>query len=167
MIVFDASTLILISKAELLDSFLASIKLQVGIPAEVARECCSAKKTLDSLMIQNAVDQSRISIIRVRDKKLVAKLQVDFGLGMGDAEAIALALKERSELLGIDDKNGINACKLSGIPFTTALNILLREFESGLMDPHAALARLALLAKHGRYSNSILSEARMKVEARQ
>ena len=165
MIVLDASTLILIAKIELLDSFLAGIKLQVGIPAQVARECCSVKKTLDSLVIQKALDQSGISTIRVRDRKLVAKLQVDFGLGMGEAEAIALALKERSELLGIDDKNGINACKLSGIPFTTALNILLREFESGLMDRHAALARLALLAKHGRYSNSILSEARMKLEA--
>lgn len=166
MIVFDASTLILITKIELLDSFLVSIKLQVAIPAQVARECCSAKKTLDSLVIQKAADESRIAVIRVRERKLVAKLQVDFGLGLGEAEAIALALTERSELLGIDDKNGINACKLSGIPFTTALSILLRGFELGLMDRHATLQRLALLAKHGRYSNSILSEARAKLEAR-
>jgi predicted nucleic acid-binding protein len=43
-------------------------------------------------------------------------------LGKGEAEAIALALKEKAELLGIDDKNGINACKLLGIRFTTAVD---------------------------------------------
>lgn len=117
-------------------------------------------------MIQKAVDESRIAVIRLKDGKLVAKLQADFGLGLGEAEAIALALKERSELLGIDDKSGINACKLSGIPFTTALSILLRGFERGWMDRQVALVKLELLAKHGRYSNSILSDARAKLEAR-
>jgi hypothetical protein len=37
MIVFDASTLILLAKAELLDPFLAGSKLTVGIPGEVER----------------------------------------------------------------------------------------------------------------------------------
>jgi hypothetical protein len=34
MIVFDASTLILIAKAELLDSFLTGIELEAAIPVE-------------------------------------------------------------------------------------------------------------------------------------
>ena len=115
MIVFDASTLILITKVELLDAFLASIKLEATIPEEVARECCGAKKTLDALMIQKALDESRMRVIVVKNKKLVAKLSADFSLGRGEAEAITLALKEKAQLLGIDDKNGINACKLLGM----------------------------------------------------
>ncbi len=65
----------------------------------------------------------------MKNRKLVAKLQTDFSLGQGEAEAIALAQKERTRIVGIDDKNGINACKLLGIAFTTAVGILLRSRE--------------------------------------
>ncbi len=60
MIVFDASTLILIAKAELLDLFLVNVTVPAAIPGEVEKECCGSKKTLDALIIQKAVDESRI-----------------------------------------------------------------------------------------------------------
>lgn len=164
MFVFDASTLIFVTKAEFLDSFLAGVKLRVAIPGEVARECCGAKKTLDALMIQKAIDESKIELVLVKNKKLVAKLQADFSLGQGESEAIALALKERARIIAIDDKNGINACKLLGIPFTTAVGILLRSREKGLLDRSAVLAGLAALEKYGRYKNSIIEDARLKLE---
>jgi predicted nucleic acid-binding protein len=164
MFVLDASTLILITKAELLTPFLASVKLEVDIPGEVARECCGAKKTMDALMIQKALDESRIKVSFVKNRKLVAKLQADFGLGQGEAEAIALALRENARIIGIDDKNGINACKLLGIAFTTAIGILLRSRERNLLDRNAALAGLAALAIFGRFKNSIIEDARRKLE---
>jgi len=80
-------------------------------------------------MIQKALDESRIKVILVKNRKLLAKLQTDFSLGQGEAEAIALAQKERTRIVGIDDKNGDNACKLLGIAFTTAVGILLRSRE--------------------------------------
>jgi predicted nucleic acid-binding protein len=94
MLVFDASTLIRIAKVELLDLFLASIELEVAVPVEVARECCGVKKTLDALMIQKALDDARIKVKVVKDKKLVTKLQTDFSLGRGETEAIALPQRE-------------------------------------------------------------------------
>src|SRR5260370_751806 len=138
MFVLDASTLILITKADLLGPFLEGVRLEVAIPGEVARECCSAKKTMDALTIQRSLDESRIKVILVRNRKLVAKLQTDFSLGQGEAEAIALALRKSARIIGIDDKNGINACKLLGIAFTTAIGILLRSREKGLLDGSAA-----------------------------
>jgi len=89
-------------------------------------------------MIQKALDESRIKVILVKNRKLLAKLQTDFSLGQGEAEAIALAQKERARIVGIDDKNGINACKLLGIAFTTAVGILLRRREKGcsIVAPH-------------------------------
>jgi len=165
MLVFDASTSILIAKVELLDLFLASIGPEVAVPAELARECCGVKKTLDALMIQKALDDARIKVKVVKDKKLVTKLQTDFSLGRGEAEAIALALKEKAQLEGIDDKNGINSCKLLGLGFTTALAILVRSREKGLIDRNVALAKLAALARNGRYKDSIVDNARLKLEA--
>src|SRR5271154_7186814 len=166
MIVFDASTLILIAKAELLDIFLANVSVRVAIPGEVERECCGSKKALDAVIIQRALDESRIKTVVVKNRRLVAKLQGDFSLGKGEAEAIALALNEKAQLLGIDDKNGINACKLLGIPFTTAVGILIRSREKGLLQGSEALEKLALLAKYGRYKDSIIEDARRKLEAK-
>jgi len=167
MIVFDASTLILIAKAELLDSFLTGIELEAAIPVEVEKECCGVKKSLDALLIQKALDDSKLKVIAVKNKKLVVKLQGDFSLGRGEAEAILLALTEKAEVLGMDDKNGINACKLLGIAFTTAIGILVRSREKGLLTGSEALATLMTLAKHGRYKESILEDARRKLETRQ
>jgi len=115
-------------------------------------------------MIQKALDESRIRVIAVKDRKLVAKLQGDFDLGRGEAEAIVLALAEKARVLGIDDKNGINACKLLGVAFTTAIGILVRMHEKRLLTTNEALVKLEGLAKYGRYKTSILVDAREKLE---
>ena len=69
-------------------------------------------------------------------------------------------------MIGIDDKNGINACKLLGVTFTTAVGILIRSQEKGLLKEFEALEKLASLAKHGRYKDSIIEHARWKLEAK-
>lgn len=166
MLIFDASTLILIARIELLDTFLAGVPLPVAIPKEVERECCGVKKTLDALTIQKAVDESRIEVLTVANKRLVSRLRSDFGLGQGEAEAIALAVEEKAQVVGVDDKNGINACKLLGLAFTTAAGILLRTHEKGLINKTDALAKLQLLANYGRYKSSIVEDVKARLEAR-
>ena len=81
---------------------------------------------MDAIIIQKALDESRIEVLTLRNRRLVAKLQTDFSLGRGEAETIALALDEKAQIVGIDDKNGIDACKVLGIAFTTAVGILIR-----------------------------------------
>jgi len=164
MLVFDSSTLILIAKVELLDAFLKDIGMEIAIPKAVEDECCGGKKTLDSLFIRKALDESRIKVRSVRNRRLVAKLAEDFSMGRGESEAIALALQEGALLVGIDDKNGINACKLAGIPFTTAVGILVRSREKGLIDRRDALVKLAALARFGWYRNAILEDAKRRME---
>jgi predicted nucleic acid-binding protein len=166
MIIFDSSTLILLAKIELLSPFLDSVELPVAIPMEVQRECCGVKRTLDALMIQKALEESRIRVLAVKNLKVVSRLQSDFTLARGEAEAIALALKEKARLLGIDDKNGIDAAKLLGIPFTTAISILVRSREMDLLNQSEALAKLSALAGYGRYGHSIVEDARQRLEAR-
>jgi predicted nucleic acid-binding protein len=163
MFIFDASTLILIAKTETLDPFLRGVELEVAIPPEVEKECCRVKKSLDAPMIQKALDEARIRVIAVKDRKLVTRLQGDFGLSRGEAEAIVLALAETTRVLGIDDKNGINACKLLGVAFTTAIGILVRMREKRIFTTNESLVKLEGLAKHGRYKRSILEDARRKL----
>jgi len=164
MIVFDSSSLILIAKVELLDAFLKDIGMEIAIPRAVEVECCGGKKTLDALMIRKTLDDSRIKVRIVRNRKLVAKLEDDFSMGRGESEAIALALQENALLVAIDDKSGINACKLSGIPFTTAVGILVRSRQKGLIDGRDALVKLSTLARYGWYGNTILEDAKLRLE---
>ena len=164
MLIFDASTLILIAKAEILEPFLSAAALDVAIPPEVEKECCAIKKSFDALMIEKAVNQSKIKVIAVKDRKLVTKLQTDFGLGRGESEAIVLALAEKAQVLAIDDKNGINACKLLGIAFTTAIGILVRMREKRLLTTEEAVVKIGTLALHGRYKKSILDDAKRTLE---
>ncbi len=164
MFIFDSSTLILTAKIELLDLFLNEIGMEVAIPRAVAEECCGGEKTLDALMIRRAIDESRIVIRGVRDKKLTIKLRDDFNMGRGESEAIALALQEGARLIGIDDKRGINGCKLTGLHFTTAVALLLRSRQKGLIDRSDALARLRSLARYGRYKTWIVEDAKRRLE---
>jgi hypothetical protein len=92
----------------------------------------AVERPLDATVIQRAVEKSRIIVRRVRDRKLVLKVKADFNLGRGEAEAVALALQEKGRFVGVDDKRGINGCKLIGVPFTTAIAILVRSREKGL-----------------------------------
>ena len=165
MIVLDASTLILVARIDLLDAFLAGVSSRVVVPQEVMKECCRSKKTLHAFMIQRKFDESKIQVLVVKNKRLVIKLQSDFGLGQGEAEAIALALEQKAQLVGVDDKNGMNACKLLGIPFVTAAGILLRSRQKNLISKDAALAKLSQLAVYGRYKNSIIEDMRARLEA--
>jgi predicted nucleic acid-binding protein len=66
---------------------------------------------------------------------LLSKLELDFSLGAGESAAVVLAITQQAGLLGIDDKSGINACKFLGIPFTTAVNILIGCREKGFNKP--------------------------------
>jgi predicted nucleic acid-binding protein len=164
VIVFDASTLILIAKIDLLDTLLRGIEMRAAIPRAVENECCGPRKSFDSLVIRRVLDESRIEAIAVRDRKLVAKIRDDFNLGLGESEAISLAYREKAALIGIDDQSGINACKFLGVPFTTALGFLVRSYEKGLIDQQDALLRLADLGKHGWYRNSFIEDAKRRLE---
>jgi predicted nucleic acid-binding protein len=119
-LVFDASTLILIAKADLLDLFLRSINLPVAIPSELEKECCGFKKALDAIIIQKALDESRIKVFALRNRRLVAKLQTDFSLGKGEAEAIALALDRDS-----------SATKRSNFAFPATTGLLKKRANAG------------------------------------
>ena len=148
----------------MLEPFLGTLSMRIAIPVEVHRECCRAKKTLDALMIQKAVEDSRIQVMTVKERKMVVRMQDDFSLGTGEAEAIALAVQNKARLIGVDDKNGINACKLLDLPFTTAAGILILCRGKNLIGRSEAVEKLDLLAKYGRYKNSIVEDVRTRLE---
>ncbi|HXB69748.1 MAG TPA: hypothetical protein VNY05_15965 [Candidatus Acidoferrales bacterium] len=164
MIVFDASTLILLAKAELLESFLMQSTLAAVVPREVAREACEEKSSFDSLLIRRLIAEKQIALESLRERTLFNKLRLDLGLGLGEAEAIALAVARSAQLAATDDKRAIDACKLVRMPFTSAVAILVRMHEKGAIDQQSALLKLGILERAGRYKKSIIGAARLRLE---
>jgi len=164
MIVLDASTAILLAKAELLDAFVEAVGQPVVMPKEVERECYGRREALDALLIEGAIKEQRITVRVVRQQKQYDKLRRDFPLGRGEAAAITLALASEGALVATDDRQAIIACKLLRIPFITALTVLVRMREKGLLSSEEAESKLAVLVRYGRYKQRIVDAARLALE---
>ena len=166
MIVFDSSTLILLAKIELLDYFIDDYKGSVVIPREVEAECGHKKDSFDALMIQKRISEKKIDVSEGSNIVLCNKFMEDFSIDRGEAEAIVLALDKRAKIVGVDDRNAIKACRILKLPFTSAVSILVRLVEHGVIDINTARIKLELLIKYGRYGNAIIKQVkdRLKIQ---
>ena len=164
MIVFDASTLILLAKTSLLETFLDASKLEAVAPREVEREACVEKQSVDAQIIRRLIGAGKIRVEVLSEHRLFDELRRDLGLGAGEAEAIALAVTKRARFVATDDGNAINACKLVKLPFTSALGILVRLREKGLVTRPEALLKLESLERFGRYKKSLVAAVRSQLE---
>lgn len=158
MIIFDSSTLILLAKIYLLDIFVLNFNAAVLMPEKVAAEVRD-KNFEESPLISKLIKDEKIKILKIKKRKLTIKLMSDFNIDEGEAEAISLALQEKINIIATDDRNAIRACKVLKIEFITAISVLLRAHEKGLIDKDIALVKLQKLASIGRYSKSIIADA--------
>ncbi|MBI3621524.1 MAG: hypothetical protein HY208_04980 [Nitrospirae bacterium] len=138
----------------------------IVIPKAVERESCEEKASWDALVIQRAIREKRITVKTLKAAKLFQKVRQDFGLGQGEGEAIALASTEKGAVLATDDRRAILACRLLKIPYTTAIGILIRMYQKGIMSKDAASVKLDALGKLGRYRRELLLDAKAKLEVR-
>ena len=66
-------------------------------------------------------------------------------------------------MCGTDDGRAIRCCKVMGVPFTTAVGLLLALTESGDLDPILASELLVTLERYGRYHPRILKDAALRI----
>lgn len=163
MLFLDASTLILLAKIEILETFLLNFPGRVLIPEKVQGEAC-LKKTEETTLIEELIHSKKIHVVRAKNIRLTNKLMEDFHINGGEAEAVALALQEQASIVATDDKNAIRACKILKIDFTTAIAILIRTFEKNLLDKDEALIKLQKLESIARYRRTIIKDARRRIE---
>jgi predicted nucleic acid-binding protein len=163
MILFDASTLILLAKIEMLDIFITDFDKKVGISHKVEEEVLEGSSQ-DGPLIAKLIQDRRIDVWKARDKKLVRKLIEDFNIDEGEAETLTLAIEKKASLVATDDRNAIRACKLMKFGFTTAIAILVRACEKGLIPADEALAKVQKLQSFARYNKTIIDTAKNQIE---
>jgi predicted nucleic acid-binding protein len=162
MIAFDASTLILLAKINILELFISNFPGAVLIPEKVKEEACS-ERTEETPLLLELIQDKKIEIVRVKKSNFIKKLMDDFNIHDGEAEAIVLALRKKVSIIGTDDRNAIRACRILKIDFTTTVAILIRAFEKKLIDKDEALIKLQKLDSIARYSRAIVEDAQKQI----
>ena len=160
IIISDASTLILLQKIILLDKLVKNFNFIIS--HEVYNEAVEKGKKVkskDSYLIESKINKKIIKIKNIKDKKRVNKIINEFSLEKGEAEAIALFLQEKADVLAIDDHKAINVCKIYKIPFMTALTFVITAFDTKLIGREEAKEMIRYLDIHGRYKDELIYKA--------
>ena len=160
-IALDTSTLILLAKIDLLESLVNHANIVIS---EIVREEALRKpELLDAQIIFRFIKNGKIKVVKEKESLLGAAIQKDFFLGKGEASVLSLA-KSKGILLGIDDQQGIKACKVLGVKFTTTLAFVVRFFEKKLLDKDQTMAKLEKLQKYGWYRTEVLEKIFREIE---
>lgn len=158
MIVFDASTIILLAKIQLLRIIASETKVTIPL---IIKEEVTRKKTMDAKLIEQLIEEGKIKVICIEAVEEAKRLKEDFTIEE-EAHAIVLA-REKNSILATDDRQAINVCKVFGLRFTTAIDLLIRAYERGQLDRAIALEKLGKLEEYGYYESSIIEFARNKI----
>ncbi len=158
MVIFDASTLILLARCGLLEIFVSRTKRRIIIPLAVRSETLQPGKE-ETPFIERLLEQRAIGTEKVNAEAAVQKLMHDFAIDRGESEAIYLAHLSGNAIVATDDRNAIKACRMLGIGYLTALSIVISFCEHGIISPSEALLKLEELQRIGRYSKRIMDDA--------
>ena len=163
-VAFDASTLILLAKTDLLQ--VVAPLVEVHIPRAVEKEARAKPDLYDAQLIARMIKDGEIRISDHIAASAVKLVQKQFRLGEGEAAALWMA-KENRCVVGIDDGPGIRAAKILGVPFVTAIQILVGLHSQAHLDKPSAIAKLDSLLLWGRYGAALISDARSKIQGRE
>lgn len=153
-IVFDASTLILLAKADILRE---ALDIATAIIPPAVRGEALAKSSPDAELVKLLIREKKIEVQRV-SKKASGKIMGDFNLHKGEAEALVLAATLKLPL-AVDDRLAIKACKVLGIPFVTAIHFLVSLAAKGAIKQPLVLEKITKLSRLGRYKAQIIENA--------
>ncbi|OGH55718.1 MAG: hypothetical protein A3G34_01455 [Candidatus Lindowbacteria bacterium RIFCSPLOWO2_12_FULL_62_27] len=154
LVVADASSLILLAKAGVMDEVCGSF--EVHIEESVFEECCSTdslERYPDSAAIKRLCDRGRI-----RRASAAAAPELPFRLGRGESAAIALAVKLKADALLTDDGKAIKACRFLSIPYTTSPQVLIDLVRFRKISVDRARSAMNCLRLAGRYKEIIITQ---------
>lgn len=159
MLVFDASTLILLTKIDILQIVLQWFS---AIIPELIKEEVTYKNTMDARIIAKQIKEKKIVVIKNPSTEKINRVLKDFPLSRGEAAAI-LTAKEKNGILTTDDGVIIKVCKIFDVKFVTAVHFLIEARIKEILNESLAVAKLELLIKYARYTPQIVKDAEERI----
>lgn len=164
-VVFDSSSLILLAKITLLETF---VKLfdKGHIPKEVHEESVKRGKEkgmIDAKTIEDMIAQKMIDVRMVKNVKMVKELNESYNVESGEAESIVLSTELNSDLLVTEDERARKIAEKFKIRFTTCPDIILSLFKNKKINREKALNALNELQKFGWYKDWVIQEVKERI----
>ncbi len=156
----DASPLIALSKMESLDLLIKLYKKVIVTPS-VWKEAVAEGKAMgarDAAYLEKVARKNRFSAARLtlQEKGLVQFLRDEAGIGMGEAEVLAIA-KSRKALAVLDEKGARAVAVGLGVAHTGTAGLLFEAFLRSLLDYEELVALLERLGKMAWVSPELLA----------
>lgn len=164
LFVSDSSTLILMAKTSLLDPAIMrfdGITIPLAVEREVVERGVETNRE-DAFLVRQRIMDKKIKVVEV-DSKSASSIVRDFNLHLGEAEAIALYLNLKGDLLGVDDGKAIKICKILNVRFFTCLSLLVWLCQEKTISIEMAKAHIEKLARLSAYKSSELVFALEKI----
>lgn len=120
------SNLALVGAAKLLPALFGKLI----VPEQVWRELLRGAELYEGLRFLRDIDWLEVRAVPLSASLTELSKEVD----LGEAEAIALALELKADLLLVDDSDGRTAAMRHGIPIMGLLGVLIRAKEKGLVE---------------------------------
>ncbi len=161
-LIADASPLILLGKISVLAKLLE--KNKVVIPEKVYLEVIKGKEKsrFDAFLVDKLVNEEKIKVEKVSKESYEGIWRL-FGLWAGEAEVLALALKNKNIII-TDDKKCLNAAKAAGIKFITSPDVILALYEAKKINKNKALNSIDMLEEFGWYKKDIIKFYRRQIK---
>lgn len=162
-LVVDACSMILLAKAGVLEELTGwkEIIVTKGVYDEVIEG--KNKQLVDALVLEKLAGENKIMIDGSVHKELTKRLIGDFGLGIGEAESIALALNADMVIV-TDNKQGRKTAKIHGLELLGSIDIITVLHKAKKIGKEKAISALKILREHGWFHDYIIEEALREVQ---
>ena len=159
-IISDATALILLSKASILEIFVN--RNDAVIPEKVYEEVIKGREKgrTDSILVERLVNENKLTVKTPKEttkettKENIRKLT---GLKYGELDVISLAYKTKDTILS-DDKKCINSAKALNIDFITSLDVIIVLYKKKAIDKEKAIECIEILDEYGWYSEDLIKK---------
>ncbi len=153
-IIADASSLILLSKISVLETFVE--RNDATISKIVYNEVIKGKEKgrEDSIIVEKLVQESKLKV-KIPNKLIKNKIEKLFNLRKGELDVISLAYKTNHAVL-TDDKKCLNAAKALGIEFIVSLDVIIVLYKKNVITREKALECINRLEDYGWYSKNLI-----------
>ncbi len=163
MFVLDSSSMILLTDVGLLEKFLSG--REAVIPTSIYNESVVRGKDKgreDAYLIETLIKGGKIKV-RESKKSTCNEIGSLFNLHGGERDVLALAKDMNIKCIICDDKKAINASKVLGLKFITALNIVVAMCIKGETSKEEAEKQIDMLDEFGWYNTKLIKKARQDI----
>lgn len=158
-IAVDSCSIILLAKSSILETFAKHYDL--FITEEVYKEVLKGKdeKFMDALLTENLVKERKIKLAHITNNSIIKKLMCDFGMGIGEAETLALAINKQCDAALTDNKQGRKSAFIHGLNLIGSVEAITSLHRLKLIDGDKAAEGLKKLREFGWFQDYLIDKA--------